>query len=158
MSVSSISQSDFVADVLHIIFQQLEGKDLVNCEAVCRQWRDILFAGTPWRKLFLRQVDCSLLWRKEQKKLEKNQLILHTEQYRDICRNLLQVERSWRIGKFTKSVCSLNAVTNDITIIDDYVAWAFDYLIIGEHHGRCSFLETESMKIAQCPRLVCMTF
>jgi hypothetical protein len=80
MSVSSISQSNVLGDdVLQMIFQQLDGKDLVKCEVVCRQWRDVLLSGTPWRRLFHRKIKCSHLWRKEQKKLEKNQRTLPTE-------------------------------------------------------------------------------
>ena len=71
MSVSSINQSNQLGvDVLQMIFQQLDGEDLVNCEAVCRQWHDILLAGTPWRRLFHRKINYSPSWRKEQKKLE----------------------------------------------------------------------------------------
>jgi F-box-like len=143
MSVSSISRSNVLGDdVLQMIFQKLEGKDLLSCEAVCRQWRDILLAGTPWRRLFYRQVDCSLLWRKEQKKLEKNQPTLRTERYRDSCRNLLQVERNWQIGKFTKSIYRLG--TKDscrLTMSDDYIAWDTG---IG-----AMFLDTESMKLEE---------
>ena len=72
MSILSISRSNVLSyDVLLMIFQQLDGEDLVNCEAVCRQWRDVLLAGTPWRRLFHRKVNYSHLWRKEQKKLER---------------------------------------------------------------------------------------
>ena len=53
MSVSIVGRfNELDKDVLLMIFQQLEGEDLLNCEAVCRQWREILLAGTPWRRLF----------------------------------------------------------------------------------------------------------
>jgi F-box-like len=153
MSISSFSQSNILgADVLQIIFQQLNGEDLGNCEVVCRQWRDILFAGTPWRRLFHRKVNYSPSWRKEQKKLEKNQLILRTDQYRDICRNLLQMERNWRIGRLQKSVYSVNANNYQITISDDYVTW--DYCMRfdnGKYRSGCSFLDTESMELQEIP-------
>jgi F-box-like len=75
MNVSAIARlNELDEDVLHMIFQQLEGEDLVNCENVCRQWRDILLAGTPWRRLFDRNKDSSPLWRRAQRILESNQL------------------------------------------------------------------------------------
>ena len=134
MSISSLSQSNvLIDDVLLIIFQQLDGEDLVNCEAVCRQWRDVLLAGTPWKNFFHRKLNYSHLWRKEQKKLENNQQTLQTWQYRDVCRNLRQVERNfkynWCTGRFEKSVYSLNEILYDfgwlwnMTISDDYVVW-----------------------------------
>ena len=146
MSVSSISRSNVLGDdVLLMIFQQLEGEDLVKCEAVCRHWREILLAGTPWRRLFHRQVDCSLLWRKEQKKLESSQNTLPTEQYRDICRNLLQAGVNWRMGRLTKFVHLNNdSVAWRITISDDYVAWGLTF-------GECAFLDTKSMEITIIP-------
>jgi hypothetical protein len=78
MSVSSISQSNELgADVLQMIFQQLDGEDLVNCEDVCHQWWDILLAGTPWKKLFHRKKKSFPLWRGAQKTLKKNQPMLN---------------------------------------------------------------------------------
>jgi len=155
MSVSSISQSNVLgADVLLMIFQQVEGEDLLNCEAVCRQWRDILLAGTPWRQLFHRKVNYSPSWRKEQKKLEKNQL--RTEQYRDVCKKILQVSRNWSMRRFKKSVYSLNKCIGSpdsasyIGISDDYVAWDNHYDEDPYYDG-CAFLDTESMEIKEIP-------
>ena len=143
MSVSTISQSNALgADVLLMIFHQLEGGDLLNCEAVCRQWRDILLAGTPWRRLFHRNIPCSPLWRKVQQKLEKNQLTLRTEQYREVCKAILQVERNWRTGQFKKSVYSVNDDSAvQITISDDYVAWDLNRNENGERFRGCTFLD-----------------
>jgi F-box-like len=68
MSASTISRlNELDEDVLQLIFKRLEGEDLVNCEAVCRQWRDILLAGTPWRRLFNRNKVSLPLWRRAQK-------------------------------------------------------------------------------------------
>jgi F-box-like len=154
MNVSSISLSNLLgADVLQMIFQKLDGKDLRNCEAVCRQWRDILLAGTPWRRLFHRKILYSHLWRNEQKKLESNQQTLRTDQYRSVCKNLFQVERNWRMGRLHKSVYSVNAVGCYMTRSDDFVAW--NLYEQGDECGRdgafqrmeFSFLDTESMKI-----------
>ena len=157
MSISSISRSNVLSyDVLLMIFQQLDGEDLVNCEAVCRQWRDVLLAGTPWRRLFHRKVNYSHLWRKEQKKLEKNQVTLRTDKYRDVCRNLLQVKRNWCTGRFEKSVYSLDeqGVNHgwlwNMTINDDYVAWE----VLDYDHAEVStgfFWDNESNEITKFP-------
>ena len=153
MRVSSISQSNVLGvDVLLMIFKHLEVEDLLNCEAVCRQWRTILLTGTPWRQLIHRKVHYSHLLRKEQKKSEANQL--RTEQYRDVCKKILQVSRNWRMGRFKKSVYSLNkCICNDdsgtqIVIGDDYVVWDITYEKPQYYNG-CAFLDTESMEIKQ---------
>ena len=155
MSITSISQSNELgADVLESIFQQLDGKDLLNCEAVCRQWRDILLSGTPWRRLFHRQIGCSLLWRYVQKKLESNQLTLRTEQYPSVCKDILQVDRNWRTGNFSKLIYPLvyPAITYEFTIIDDYVAWInFRGFKNGECLSDCMFLDLETMEINKFP-------
>ena len=159
MSIASISQSNVLSDdVLLMIFQQLEGKDLVKCEALCRRWRSVLLAGTPWRRFFHRKVTLSHLWRKEQEILERNQQTLQTGQYRDVCRNLLQVERNWCTGRFEKTVYSSDEIGGDhgwlrnMTISDDYVAWnAFDYSENGAHRSGCFFLDKESNEITKFP-------
>jgi F-box-like len=152
MSISSFSQSNVLgADVLLMIFQHLEGEDLVNCEVVCRQWRDILLAGTPWRRLFHRKINYSPSWRKEQKTLEKNQT-LQTEKYRDVCRKILQMERNWRIGNFEKSVYLVNeSAAWDITISDGFVAWGLEDSENDEIGRGCAFLDTETMIITKFP-------
>ena len=156
MSVSTISQSNALgADVLLMIFHQLEGGDLLNCETVCRQWRDILLAGTPWRRLFHRNIPCSPLWRKVQQKLEKNQLTLRTEQYREVCKAILQVERNWRTGQFKKSVYSAGSDSAvRITISDDYVAWDLNRNENGERFRGCAFLDPESKEFKE----ICLPF
>jgi F-box-like len=91
MSISSISQSNVLGeDVLQMIFQHLDAGDLLKCEAVCRQWRDIFLAGTPWRRLYHRNIGRLRPWRKAQKELELDQKTLRTEQYRGICKDILQ--------------------------------------------------------------------
>ena len=149
MSVPTISQSNVLGvDVLLMIFQQLEGEDLVNCEAVCRQWRDILLAGTPWRRLFHRNKESSPLWRKAQKKLEKNQQTLRTEQYRDVCGEILHLNRNWRTGCSTKFTYPVVEQSYFVTISDEYVSWNYRFGN-GERRNRCAFLDTESMKITE---------
>jgi hypothetical protein len=62
-----------------MIFQRLESEDLVNCEAVCRQRRGILVAGTPWKRLFHRKVGCSPFWRKARNRISKHCEQISTE-------------------------------------------------------------------------------
>ena len=155
MSVSSINQSNQLGvDVLQMIFQQLDGEDLVNCEAVCRQWHDILLTGTPWRRLFHRKIHYSPSWRKEQKKLEKKEQTLQTEQYRDVCRKILQVNRNWRTGNLTKAtypVDSTDICAARVTISDDYVAWRFSRHEDGRYRKWCAFLDSTSTEMTIIP-------
>ena len=133
-----------------MIFQQLEGELLVKCEAVCRQWPDILKSETPWKRLFDRQVACSPLWRRAQKKLESNSLTLRLEEYQDICKDILQMECNWRTGNLTKFTYKVNRCDHFIlTIGEDYVAWDFrPFENFGSHEG-FALLDTESMKITK---------
>ena len=152
MSISSISQSNvLVEDVLQMIFQHLDAGDLLKCEAVCRQWRDIFLAGTPWRRLYHRNIGRLRLWRKAQKELELDQKTLRTEQYRGICKDILQkVDRNWRRGHFTKLTCPVSSsCATCISINDDYVAWNISYVphVNGLYGRICAFLDTESMEI-----------
>ena len=143
MSVSIIGQSNELdEDVLLMIFQQLEGEDLLNCEAVCRQWRDILLAETPWRSLFHRKIEISPFWRKAHKKLESNQLTLQTDQYRIVCKDILQEKFNWHVGNFTKFIYKVSHVLK-LTIGDDCVAWE---PCIG---FKSTFLDTEAMEVTK---------
>ena len=155
MSNSGSNQSNLLGvDDLQIIFQNLEGADLVNCEAVCRQWRDILLGGTPWRRLFHRNKEKLPLWRRTQKKLVSNKLTLRTEQYRDVCRKILLVYQNWRMGHFTKLIypTAQNSAFN-LTMSDDYVAWGFVRIENEERRRGCAFLDTDSMEIIEIPLL-----
>ena len=135
-----------------MIFQQLEGEDLLNCEAVCRQWREILLAGTPWRSLFHRNKDRSPLWRKAQKSLEKNQRKLRTDEYRDVCKEIM-ANQNWHTGNCTKLTYASDVHSATfISISDDYVAWNFFRLgKDGYCRKGCFFLDTGSMEIEEIP-------
>jgi F-box-like len=129
-------------DVLQMIFKLLEVEDLENCEAVCRQWRAILQAGTPWRRLFNRRVfspllrqalkkldiDCkleNLIGSKQPQRGEELSLKMKPSQYRDVCKNVLEVKRNWRTAKFTKWTHAPpeNSSACNIEITDDCVSW-----------------------------------
>jgi F-box-like len=114
-------------DVLLMILDLLDGCDLVKCESVCRRWRGILLTGTPWRRLLNRRLNSFFpLFRQAFKKFgmdpskldmmeeesRKQQLVGREEslkleignssQYRDVCKNVLEVKRNWRTAKFAK--------------------------------------------------------
>jgi F-box-like len=154
MSISSISQSNVLGeDVLQMIFQELDAEDLLKCEAVCRQWRDILLAATPWRRLYHRNIGRLRLWRKARKNFELDQKTLRTEQYRGICKNILQqVNRNWRRGHFAKLTFPVSSrCANQIFMNEDYVAWNIScYAPYFPNNcldrGVCAFLDTESME------------
>jgi len=101
-----------------------------------------LLAGTPWRRLFHRQINYLPLWRKAQKILKSKQRILRADQYRGVCKSILQVDRNWRTGNFTKLIYPVHSESCNITISDDFVAWDFDGF-----QRLCVFLDTESMEI-----------
>ena len=124
---SSYQPHQFDGVVLLVIFDQLDYQDLLRCEAVCRQWRNVLLSGTPWRRLFHRKIISSEQWRDivrilgvDVKKLE----ILH---YRSLCRAIhreeKQIDRNWRTGNFKN-----NSPTNflediaEITVRGDRIA------------------------------------
>jgi hypothetical protein len=153
MSISSNNQSNlFGVDVLHMIFQHLEGEDLANCEAVCRQWRDILLAETQWKRLIGRKKERSSSWRRAQRVLEKNQPTSRTGQYRGVCKDVLQVKSNWRTGNFkisTYLVSERDMFT--LAIGEDCVAWKYCPSDEPEPDEGCTFLDTESMEITEVP-------
>ena len=89
-------------------------------------------------------------------KLESNQLTLRTDQYRVVCKNILQVNCNWRIGNFTKFIYPVKRPVQyyygygyldrfRLTICDDNVAW-------GPHTGGgCGFLVTKAMEVTEIP-------
>jgi F-box-like len=158
MSISSICQLNVLGeDVLQIIFQELDAEDLLKCEAVCRQWRDILMAGRPWRVLYHRNIACLPQWWQAQKELEFDQKTLRTDQYRGICKDILrrlqlQLQLNWRRGHFTKSTYPMHpdSVTY-ISLSDDYVVWDLHRFCNGKCHIGFAFLNKESMEIKKIP-------
>ena len=55
--MANITSSDSLPhDVLFQIFEYLDALDLVNCEMVCRRWRDVLSRKIIWRKQLDREV------------------------------------------------------------------------------------------------------
>ena len=150
--MSVMFSNELGVDVLQMILQQLDGEDLVNCEAVCRQWREILLDGTPWRRLFHRNKESSPLWRRAQRTLEKNKPTLRTEQYRGVCKEILRVKCNWRTGNFTKFTYPVSrGLDFALTISDDYVVWQFWSSVESDTYDGFAFLDTESMEITEIP-------
>jgi F-box-like len=122
----NVPSGDILVDgVLLNIFEHLEGADLINCEAVCRRWRNVLKSESSWRGLFQRQTSRSPLWRRIGRLLdEKN--------YRDVCRAIVQylqeVNCNLRAGNIKKTVHPINfPATNFNNLMENYVGMADDH-------------------------------
>jgi F-box-like len=106
MSVLCNQSDNLNHDVLLMIFRYLDGKDLLHCEAVCRQWREVMLMGTPWRRWLDKQrttsSGCSQFWPKLRLAGEK----LVTRYSRAICLDLLRylkaLDHNWRKGWYQK--------------------------------------------------------
>jgi F-box-like len=128
MSLSSYQPAHQLSDdVLLVIFDQLDDQDLLRCEAVCRQWRNVLLSGTPWRRLYHRQIVSSQQWRNILPIFGVDVEELETVHYRSFCRaivqELKQVYRNWQTGIFKKT-CAITSLKNIslVTIWDDRIA------------------------------------
>jgi hypothetical protein len=128
----------------------------VNCDAMFRPWREILQAGTPWKRLFHRKTENLPFWRNAEKKLESNQTTWRTGQYRGVCKDSTQVQRNWITGNFKKFTYHVNRGDHfKLTIGDDCVAWEFKPFVVPKTARGCAFLDTESMEITEIP-LYCL--
>jgi F-box-like len=135
-------QLNQLEDVLLMIFDHLDEEDLFRCEAVCSQWRKLLFSGTPWRRLFNRQISSSQQWRNVLRIFGISVEKLETVHYRSLCRAIIeelkQIGRNWRAGNFKKT-CTEAGVRfcTDVTIGDDRIAI---YLYTYQHMMTVSML------------------
>ena len=105
MSVVTYNQHNQLPDdVLLMIFYQLVDQDLLRCELVCRQWRNVLQSGRVWKILFRRQIVSSKQWRRVLQNFDVDVDKLETVHYRGLCRTitrqLKEIDRNWRTGKF----------------------------------------------------------
>jgi F-box-like len=108
MSLVSYNRANQLSeDVLLVIFDYLDDQDLLRCETVCHQWRNIILSGRPWKRLFHRKIVSSPQWSRvwwdsgiDEKKLE-------TVHYRGLCKAIIQevneIDNNWRTGKFQKT-------------------------------------------------------
>ena len=99
-----------VDDVLLIIFDHLDGLDLIQCEVVCSQWRRLLLSGTPWKRWLHRRItDASFAaFREAWWKMEVDEGEMQTAHYRSHCRAILQQleenNQNWRNGNMKESL------------------------------------------------------
>jgi hypothetical protein len=103
MSLPSYQPANHLPDgVLLVIYDHLDYRDLLRCEAVCSQWRNVLLYATPWRRLFHR---LSSRWRhfgivEPEGKLET----VHSKSfYKNIIHHLHDIDTIWRTGKFKRT-------------------------------------------------------
>ena len=102
-----------VEDVLLQIFQHLDGRDLLCCEAVCHQWRQVMLNGTPWRRWLNQRSalpEVRPFW-------QRARLDESFQDHIAICRYilLLQLNYNWRRGRYEE--CSLTLKDVDDVII-----------------------------------------
>jgi hypothetical protein len=76
--------------VLLVIFDHLDDKDLLRCEAVCQQWRNIILSGTPWRRLLHRKIVSSSMWREVWEDFGVDEKKLETLEYRGLYKKIIQ--------------------------------------------------------------------
>jgi F-box-like len=132
MSLSSYNQpNQLTDDVLLVIFDQLDDEDLLRCEAVCRQWRNFLISGRPWRRLFCRKMISSPQWRNILRIFGIDVEKLQTVHYRSLCRAIIQeqnqIDRNWRTGNVKKS-SRAHLQSSVVTIGDNHIAgYYYDY-------------------------------
>ena len=114
-------------DVLLVIFDELDEEGLLRCETVCRQWRNVLLSGRPWKILFRRQIVSSQLWRSVLQNFGVDVNKLENVHYRGLCRAILRqlnkINRNWRTGNFEEVEeislydRKIYSVTNDFIVI-----------------------------------------
>jgi F-box-like len=114
-------------DVLLVIFDELDEEDLLRCETVCLQWRNVLLSGRPWKTLFRRQIVSSKLWRRVLQNFGVKFDNLETVYYRALCRAIIrqlnEIYGNWRTGNFKKFVES--NLYQIATVEDDCVVCYF---------------------------------
>ena len=95
MSLVTYKQpNQLTADVLLVIFDQLDDQDLLRCEVVCRQWRNVLLSGRPWKTLFHRQIVSPQQWRNVLQNfgvdVDKLKTVHYSLHYRGLCRAIIK--------------------------------------------------------------------
>jgi len=116
----------------------------MKCEAVCRQWRDVLQAEYQWKKLFLRsKLEALLPLRQPSQTLRK------------FCKQMLELKNNWLEGFYAQFTLELkeDSAAFNLSISGDYVAWDFSRLELNKVMGRtercigCSFLNLETKTV-----------
>jgi F-box-like len=156
MSLVTYNQPNQLSDdVLLVIFDQLDDQDLLQCEVVCRQWRNVLLSGSVWKRLFRRQIVSSQLWRQVLPYFEVNVDKLETVHYRGLCRTIinqsLEIDRNWRTGKFKEIGVTTTAPNgqNIVTVTNDYVVSLLDSETFSDEK-KLIFFDRRSQRTAGC--------
>ena len=149
---SSYQPHQFDGVVLLVIFDQLDYQDLLRCEAVCRQWRNVLLSGTPWRRLFHRKIISSEQWRDIVRILGVDVKKLETVHYRSLCRGIhreeKQTDRNWRTGNFKKTcVTTLLENISNATIWDDCIVLYSQNKSSGVNEMTFGFFHQKSLEV-----------
>jgi F-box-like len=114
-------------DVLLLIFEHLNDKDLIQCEAVCRQWRQVLLTGPPWKKWLNKQRNTSPAVRQFWQKCRPDEQNLKFEDWRAIYRNMLfylkELDKNWRTGRCITRIIPLDDYCLDLQISNNWIAW-----------------------------------
>jgi hypothetical protein len=111
------STSNLNEVVLSGVSGHLDYEELVQCEAVCRRWREILLVGPIWKQWFQKQVALSPSWREIWKKRAIDENALEAADYRAICRETYQkvkeLDNNWCTGQFVPRNTLLHLLPSD---------------------------------------------
>ena len=148
MSLLSRIPEDQMEKVLLVIFDNLDDQDLLRCETVCRQWREVLLSGKPWRRLFDRKIVSSPPWGQLWRNFVPDKNKLQTAHHRSLCRAIIhelkQIDRNWRTGNYKKSSGKVDSLSNVRVVIGcDYIALE-DYR---GHKSKLKFHHRSSLKL-----------
>jgi len=124
------STSNLNKDVLSEVFGHLDYEELVQCEAVCRRWREILQSGPIWKRWFQKQLALSPSWREIWKKMAIDANALEPTDYRAICRDTFrqvkELNNNWCTGQFVTRNTLLHLLPSDFAysfhFYDDWIA------------------------------------
>jgi F-box-like len=129
MSALDSTPISLCEDVLLMIFQHLDGQDLLQCEAVCRQWRQALLTGTSWRRWLNRRAKSPEL-RPFCQKVELEESNHQFTDYRAICRDILRsrnrLDSNWLLGKYEESSTIMLDDLDCVAITDNSIYSYFD--------------------------------
>ena len=156
-------QVDEERNILLVIFDHLDVEDLLRCETVCRQWRNVLLSGETWTRLFDRLMVSSSQWRQFRRNFVPDENKLQTEHYKSLCRAIVQeqkqVDRNWRTGNFKKTSENVDSFDFAQVVIGyDYIALE-NYSRPEDYYGfegyerprnRIRFLHRSSLNMKSC--------
>ena len=151
MGLFSRIPEDQLEKVLFGIFDYLDDQDLLRCETVCRQWREVLLSEKSWRKLFHRKIVSSPQWRQVWRNFVHDENKLQTAHYRSLCtaiiQELKQVDRNWRTGNCRKSSRKVDSISNaQVLTVSDHIALQ-DFQDFQDRRSKIKFLHRWNLKL-----------